>query len=344
MEESINIHNNLVLGNGRRKSETPLSVETGSTDKTEWAKVAAYMSAVSFHEDNITPKVGDVLEVDVNYPVCCRVGGIFSALFDDFDGIEGTFITMRLLSIESQEESSAVLKIEIIAICNRLFFVKPVSEEKKEELLESHYYDYDAPPGTGVASYFYIEDDVAQFENDFGGDVFYSDFIFTDVDGIDHLVQSNYDCWDNREAYFGDKVLGFHADSPYFRAPEKLDDGSSAPEIPYGFMDPFTRMVLNEGIDSFLNTAIEAAKTNDSFDIAFNTCNELYDGVAIAWIGTLSVEGFVYAIKKIIGLLYAQDEEFVTLQICDKYNELIRNLAERSLHGDVLKKHLIVVG
>ncbi len=339
MEKPIDIHNYLVLGNGRRKNEIPLSVETGNTDKTEWAKVAAYMSGVSFHEDNVVPKVGDVLEVDVNYPVCCKVGGIFSALFDDFDGIEGTFITMRLLSIESQEEISAVLKIKIIAICNRLFFVKPVGEEKKKELLESHYYDYDAPPGTGVASYFYIDDDIAQFNNDFGGDVFYSDFIFTDVDGIDHLVQSNYDCWDNREAYFGDKVLGFHADSPYFRAPEKLDDGSSAPVIPYGFMDRFTRMVINEGLDCFLDSAIEAAKTNDCFDIAFNTCNGLYDGVAIAWLGTLSVEGFVYAIKKIIGLLKTHDETFVTPQIRDKYNELISNLAARSLHGDELKKY-----
>ncbi len=339
MEKPIDIHNYLVLGNGRRKNEIPLSVETGNTDKTEWAKVAAYMSGVSFHEDNVVPKVGDVLEVDVNYPVCCKVGGIFSALFDDFDGIEGTFITMRLLSIESQEEISAVLNIKIIAICNRLFFVKSVGEEKKKELLESHYYDYDAPPGTGVASYFYIDDDIAQFNNDFGGDVFYSDFIFTDVDGIDHLVQSNYDCWDNREAYFGDKVLGFHADSPYFRAPEKLDDGSSAPVIPYGFMDRFTRMVINEGLDCFLDSAIEAAKTNDCFDIAFNTCNGLYDGVAIAWLGTLSVEGFVYAIKKIIGLLKTHDETFVTPQIRDKYNELISNLAARSLHGDELKKY-----
>lgn len=207
MKKSIDIHNYLVLGNGRRKNEIPLSVETGNTDKTEWAKVAAYMSGVSFHEDNVVPKVGDVLEVDVNYPVCCKVGGIFSALFDDFDGIEGTFITMRLLSIESQEEISVVLKIKIIAICNRLFFVKPVGEEKKKELLESHYYDYDAPQGTGVASYFYIEDDIAQFNNDFGGDVFYSDFIYTDEEGIDHLVQSKYDCWDNREAYFGEKVM-----------------------------------------------------------------------------------------------------------------------------------------
>lgn len=340
----MDIHNYIVLGNGIRKNETPLSVETGNTDKTEWAKLVAYMSGVSFHEDNVEPKVGDVLEVDVNYPVCCKVGGIFSAIFDDFDGIEGIFITMRLLSIESQEESSGVLKVEIIAICNRLFFVKPVDEGKKQELLESHYYDYDAPPGTGVASYFYIKDDIAQFDNDFGGDVFYSDFIFTDVDGIDHLVQSNYDCWDNREAYFGDKVLGFHADSPYFRAPEKLDDDSSAPVIPYGFMDPFTRMVLNEGIDVFLDSAIDAAKTNDRFGIAFNTCNGLYDDVAIAWIGRLSVEGFVYAIKKIIGLLKTHDETYVTPQICDKYNKLISNLAERSLNGDELKKHQIAVG
>jgi hypothetical protein len=88
-----------------------------------------------------------------------------------------------------------------------------------------------------------------------------------------------------------------------------------------------------------LDSAIEAAKTNDCFDIAFNTCNGLYDGVAIAWLGTLSVEGFVYAIKKIIGLLKTHDETFVTPQIRDKYNELISNLAARSLHGDELKKY-----
>ena len=50
-------------------------------------------------------------------------------------------------------------------------------------------------------------------KNTFGGDVYYSHGIYTDVDGVDHLVMS----WDLdfvKEYTYGDKVLGLHKFCP----------------------------------------------------------------------------------------------------------------------------------
>ena len=220
-----------------------LSVATAANKVSDWANIAVYLDCMTLCDDSLSPKAGDVLDVWVKYPVCCRRNELFSATID----YDGDYLTMKMLKIKKHCGSLAKLLVKVVERCNRLVYVKPVPEDVKLRLKYTRAYNYVAPGGDSLGGYGYISENVVHFGNSFGGDVWDDDYVFTDEDGIDHLVQQCYKDFDRKESYYGDKVLGYHQYSPYFPPPEILPDGTLAPTLPFGFMERFKRRVEDEG-------------------------------------------------------------------------------------------------
>lgn len=335
MEQTIREKKLLVLtcptcGN---KNNEPLRV--GTRERYRWAKAAAYLDCLTFCDKKAEPKVGDVLNVQVEYPVCCKEGEVFSATIGD----DGDFVTMRLLNIKKYKIHSAKLHVRILAIRTRQAYVEPVPEEEKQRLRDSKTYDYTLPDGDWLGEYHYINKNTIEFSNSLGGDIFYYDYIYTDEDGIDHLVQSCYKAFDDQEAYYGDKVLGFHQYSPYFPPSRTLPDGSLAPTIPYGFMERFKRSVANDGgVVPYLQIAIENAKKRSRF----SSIDGLYVNVVIYWIARVSIEVYLYAVKTVIEESKDPNETFANNQVKELYNQLVMEMVERSYNAKSLKKYLIL--
>ena len=320
-----------------RQNATPLGIPSAMG----WVKVAAYFDCLSFCGNGALPKVGDTVNVRVKYPVCCKEGEVFSATFGDGDD----FVTMRLLNIKKYSIHTAKLRVRILAMNSNLKCVKPVSVEEKHRLWESKAYDYVAPAGDKLATIEHVRDvfnhhDFTLFTNSLGGgDVWYRDCIFIDADGIDHLVQSCYQDFDTQVAYYGDKVIGFHQFSPYDCPPEVLPDGSLAPEIPLGFLDSLKRHVARKGLVMFLRSAIDAVKEDGNDLLGFDASNGLYTHVVFYGVGRVSIEGFLYAIKKVIdeSAKATTTKEYGATKEC--YNELVREMVARSVRGASIEKY-----
>ena len=315
------------------KNNKPLRV--GARDDYLWAKAAAYLDCLTFCDKDAEPKVGDAVNVQVKYPVCCKEGEVYSATIGD----KGDFVTMRLLNINKHNIHSAKLHVRILAIRNRLSYVEPVPEEEKQRLRDSMVYDYTSPIGDWLWEYHYINNHTVEFSNTLGGgDIWYYDYIYTDEDGIDHLVQSCYKGFDDKEAYYGDKVIGFHQYSPYFPPPRTLPDGSLAPTLPYDFMECFKRCCVDSdgGVVPFLQKAIENAQDSSWF----SSINRLYVRVVIQWIAKISIEEYLYAIKTVIEESDTPEDTFTNNQVKDLYNQLVREMIDRSYNPEALEKYI----
>ena len=50
-----------------------------------------------------------------------------------------------------------------------------------------------------------------------GGDEFYEELIYTDDDGIDHLVHGKYSFMvEEDNSFYGDRILGLHKSGPFY--------------------------------------------------------------------------------------------------------------------------------
>lgn len=297
----------------------PLRIESENIDTSGWAKTAAYWNCISFNSIDVNPQVGDVLTIYVQFPVSCEVGGLFSSTFgDDYD----KFITMELLNIEENDVCSATVSVRVVALGNRLSYVKPVSEIDKRRLRESRTYDYEPNDMGDCTDHGHINYNlICHEENIGGGDVIYTDYIFTDDDGIDHLVQRCFLNYDSKEAYFGDKVLGYHHYNNYFTPLHIMPNGSFAPEMPIGFMEFFEQWVSEMGVVPILQSALK-----DCGVLSFDTYDGLYTRAVLqnGIMYKVDVEVFLYAMKIIIGEMSANDE------VKELYNELVRKSTSRS--------------
>lgn len=306
----------------------PLGLESKNIDTIGWAKTAAYVDCMSFCGDNVSVNVGDVLMVSVRYPVYCEVGGVFSATIGDDDG---EFITMELLNIEENDGYIALLCVRVIALGNRISFVKLVSKEEKQRLMESQTYDYSIIDFHGeYVDYGYISDNMIHLEDDFGGgDVIYEDYIYTDDDGIDHLVQKCYMDFDNKEAYFGDKVLGFHKYNTIFDHPRRLFDGSLSPEIPKGFMDLFRKWVSEKRVIPYMRDVIE----KDSGVWFLESGKGPYSKLVVSNGGLMykvDVGVFLYAMKTVVEERSGVRISSLSPETKDLYDELVRKTIQFS--------------
>ncbi len=180
------------------------------------AKAAAYHGCVQWGKTKPVP--GSIVTVKVQYPFFCQIGERFFSTFGDeeyenevYFGEE--FIEAKLLDIVSRERCSAVVTAEVLSVRNQLAFVRRLSAEERKEL-EKQGYPYDFPPGDHLAGAYQQTDKLICFFNDFGGDIKYLDYIYTDEDGVDHLVRTDYYDFEDAAVFFGDEVLGLHKNCP----------------------------------------------------------------------------------------------------------------------------------
>ncbi len=304
-------------------NEKPLSADSETTYGPDWVKIAAYMECITTGDYKVAKaKVGDVLEIGVVFPVCCDVGGVFSVT-TEYDKWE--FITLELLEIIENKGCSADLRVRVVARGNKLSFIKPVSEKEKQRLEESRSYDYDFNEHGDNVEHEYLSDNMIQLIDDSGGgDVTDYDFIYIDDDGIDHLVLKAFEAFEYRQAYFGDKVLGYHKYNNIFTHPHTLPDGSLSPEIPNRFMKSFRQWVAEKGVISFMQGVINE---NDDVDIHKSMDGETAK-VYVYKSGLLfrvDAEGFLYATKTMI-------EEMEWGKSTPEYEEV------QELYGQLVRK------
>jgi len=174
------------------------------------------------------PIAGIEMVIDVCYPFYCTVGEVFWARYTTESAFEkeilsrfgvikelkDRFVQVKLLSVLESDQASAKVRVMILQVKDMLSFVNPVKEAVKKELQERHSYNYIEPDGDLPFPYIRnINSNLFSVFNTLGGgDVSFYDYICTDEDGIDHLICVR----DSEEkAVVGDRILGYHSDSPY---------------------------------------------------------------------------------------------------------------------------------
>lgn len=204
------------------------------------AVVAAYTDEICQYKQ--IPIPGVKLEITVIAPFCCTVGNSF--WFTD----SSWFVQAKMISVLSMDEHQATILAEILQTKDRLAFVQPVPEEEKKRLSEQHCYNYDAPSGDAPTPQFIEENaGILHLYNGYGGgDIDFDDYIYTDPDGIDHLILKEYSDFEGTYSFVGDEILGFHADSPYQWENGLLIDWKSKTVI--GCLDDATEVVIPQGI------------------------------------------------------------------------------------------------
>lgn len=158
------------------------------------------------------PVHGAQCEITVSRPFCCRVEDSFWVEY-----LDNQFVRARLLSIMKTESISAQIRIVVLNVVSLWEFVGSVSEDKKKCLQDTHCYDVgylrgdlEIPFCRQIAARMIEVYNVLD-----GGDFQYLYYIYTDDDGIDHLIMKKHD----GEASVGDVVLGYHK---YFPFPVKI--------------------------------------------------------------------------------------------------------------------------
>lgn len=185
----------------------------------EDAEVAAYKEVVFWQQ---SPKVGGQIHAKVYRPFCCAEGDTFWSV-DKAGQKEERFVQAKLLAILSYGESygadCATICVEVLQIIDVLSFMKPVPEITKKQLMEERSYNYDPPEGDYEYPDVFVENNWITISNrTSGAEVAKYHCIYTDADGIDHLITAGESyCESSLGEYVlaGDRVLGYHADNPH---------------------------------------------------------------------------------------------------------------------------------
>lgn len=176
----------------------------------EGAEIAAYIGAVNWSGQHPVPDAQ--FEITVESPFCCPVGYTFWAMYGD-----NLLVQAKLISILAMEKYTARIKIQILAVKNRLSFLKPVMKEEAEKLLCSGEYDYCKPDGDLITPWIDQEDEntIRIYNTLGGGDINFHDYIYTDSNGIDHWIMAELLDFEGNYAFVGDKILGAHIHRRY---------------------------------------------------------------------------------------------------------------------------------
>ena len=172
------------------------------------AQIAAY-ACVEWDEELLLP--GEVSTLRVTSPFCCALGEHFSAQRPG-----GGYVTAKLTEIVSMDDSSAVLRAEVLRVGDARSFVRRLSMQELLELYRGGTYDYDPPDGDAPNPQYSCEKDglISLYNSFGGGDVETTHYLYTDEDGVDHLVETMYRDFEKDHLFIGDKVLGMHRNCP----------------------------------------------------------------------------------------------------------------------------------
>lgn len=177
------------------------------TDGIQGMKLRAYdMQTCDWNQQKLM--CGAQYITTVRRPFCCRVGDSFWVAYGD-----NQFVKARLMSIITFDSISAQVRVVVLNIVSLWEFVRPVPEDKKQYLQNTHCYDVEYFRGDLEIPFCRrISAKMIEVYNIWdGGDFQFSDYIYTDDDGIDHFVIEKYD----GEVFVADNVLGYHKHFPY---------------------------------------------------------------------------------------------------------------------------------
>ena len=185
------------------------------------AETAAYLNCMRWVRNRKGKQridVGDIRYAIVWFPICCKIGDEFTVVDNEFEeyGEEMYFATLKLLKIKRHFGRSAIVKVKILSLGNYFSFVKTISEEQKVHIAQMGY-DYQLGNNDWVELRHIGEHKLYAVCCQYGGgDEHYEDLIYTDNDGIDHLVYSSYESFHEDQCFIGDKILGLHKLSPFY--------------------------------------------------------------------------------------------------------------------------------
>ncbi len=177
-------------------------------------KFAAYCS-ISEHDDELLClgkyKIGKKLKLRMFYPFYCKIGDSFYVSFGFAE-----FLCCELLGVIKIEYNYADISVRVLSDGNYLSSVREVSDDQKEKLASARIYDYqqkhsDYDNGP-IIEYSQINEQLLCVREYWMYDYWYHNvvYIYTDNNGIDHLVCKGYQSDEESECMFGDKVLGYH--------------------------------------------------------------------------------------------------------------------------------------
>lgn len=160
------------------------------------AVIAAFDNRVKW--DDQRPVPGTCIVVEVLYPFTCRLGECFHVTYEFCQVVKG-----RLLSILDNKEHSAVVQIEILSVQNQHSFAKRLPHKDLETLESQASYLYEMPSGDAANPWVVqVRENIIYLYNDYGGgDLTLGHTIYTDEDGVDHLVQSAYTDIEHAQAF-----------------------------------------------------------------------------------------------------------------------------------------------
>lgn len=190
------------------------SDEPGYFIGAETAAYLNYMRWIRNRKGKQRIAVGDIRYTIVSFPICCKIGDEFVVAENEFE--EMYFATLKLLKIKKHSERSAIVKVKILSLGNYFSFVKTISEEQKVHIAQMGYEyklgnnDCGELRDVGKHKLYAV---CCQYG---GGDERYEDLIYTDNNGIDHLVYSSYESFHENQCFLGDKILELHKFSPFY--------------------------------------------------------------------------------------------------------------------------------
>ena len=159
------------------------------------------------------PAVKSIVDVQVKYPFCCAKGDLFVSSFGQDEFIQG-----RLLEILSMYISNAVIRAEVVSIGNPLSFVKRLSKDAIDKLEQQDYKIQPLAYKSGIEVRFSAINDkmfCLSFIAYGGSDMWLANLIYTDEDGVDHIVQSSNNDYEINIIKYGDEVIGLHKYCPF---------------------------------------------------------------------------------------------------------------------------------
>ena len=183
------------------------------------AETAAYLNCMRWVRNRKGKQridVGDIRYAIVWFPICCKIGDEFTVVDNEFEeyGEEMYFATLKLLKIKRHFGRSAIVK-EILSLGNYFSFVKTISEDQKVHIAQMDY-EYKLGNNDCVELRYVGKHKLYAVCCQYGGgDERYEDLIYTDNNGIDHLVYSSYESFHTAQCFLGDKILGLHKFSPF---------------------------------------------------------------------------------------------------------------------------------
>lgn len=159
------------------------------------------------------PAAGTEMDMYVESPFSCPVGGLFCAVCNRD---EYYLVQAKLLSVLEWRGTSAKVRVQILQIKDMLASIEPVSEKMKAKLREQPYVYYELCGCTfdrlrwdrrqNLIHLYDITCD-GSFDGSFD--------IYTDEDDIDHCVWWEKSTYNDGCDFVQDRILGFRKDSPY---------------------------------------------------------------------------------------------------------------------------------